>query len=177
MNKKVYDSILKDLGLKAQKYQSNPNHSWLAKSILEDEIPKIQNLKKLDRYPSNPFEIKNLGTKFKAKILKDELKNLFPKTKFRVKSDHYSGGSSINVFWEDGASSKKVQPVIKKYQTDLGSDPMTDYFNYDNYAFGQRSISEKRMSELKAKLKKEKNLPDWDLGPAVHQYTEDKDLY
>lgn len=37
-----------------------------------------------------------------AKQLRTELKREFPATKFRVRTDRFSGGESIDVHWRDG---------------------------------------------------------------------------
>ena len=66
-----------------------------------------------------------------AKEIRIKLKNQFPGIKFRVTSMNYSGGNSVDIEWEDGASSEMVNKIIGKYE--YGSfDGMTDSYNYDN---------------------------------------------
>ena len=66
-----------------------------------------------------------------AKNLKIELGRAFPKTKFYIKSQSYSGGDSIRVGWTDGPTQEEVEKVSSKYQE--GSfDGMEDIYNYDH---------------------------------------------
>lgn len=66
-----------------------------------------------------------------AKAIKAELKKLFPKTKFSVTSESYSGGDSVRISWIDGVTEERVHNIVKKYQA--GSfDGMTDSYTYDN---------------------------------------------
>ena len=65
-----------------------------------------------------------------AKAIRMELKQRWPLTKFSVRSESYSGGSSINVSWELGPTGKQVEHIANKYEE--GSfDGMTDSYNYD----------------------------------------------
>lgn len=54
-----------------------------------------------------------------AKLVRKALKEAFPKVKFSVRSDVYSGGASIDVSWTDGPIQKTVENSIKKFE---GSD-------------------------------------------------------
>ena len=66
-----------------------------------------------------------------AKCIKNDLKKLYPKTKFSVASKIYSGGSSVNVRWEGGPTRKEVERHVRKYE--YGTfDPMTDCYDYNN---------------------------------------------
>jgi len=82
-----------------------------------------------------------------AKILRVELKQTFPETKFSVRVERYSMGESINVFWTDGASSIKVDQLLFKYE-DISRDAMGEVLSGGNrYCQGHRTISE----EIRAK--------------------------
>jgi len=64
-------------------------------------------------------------------MIKKELKNIFPKTKFSVKSDNFANGSSVDVSWTDGPTTEQVNLIIKKYQ--YGHfDGMIDMYEYSN---------------------------------------------
>lgn len=66
-----------------------------------------------------------------AKEIRQELKQFFPGTKFKVTSDNYSGGNAVRVKWVDGPRSKEVEVVVGKYQ--YGHfDGMTDSYEYTN---------------------------------------------
>lgn len=60
-----------------------------------------------------------------AKLIRLALKETFPGTKFSVKSKKYSGGSSINIRWEDGPREIEVKP-IKDFFAGATFDGMTD---------------------------------------------------
>src|SRR5437660_1744541 len=52
-----------------------------------------------------------------AKLVRNVLKKAFPKVKFSVRSDTYSGGASIDVAWTDGPLSKEVERVAKQFES------------------------------------------------------------
>lgn len=60
-----------------------------------------------------------------AKFARRDLKRAFPGVKFSVRTDKYSGGSSIDVRWVDGPTSKQVDAVVQKYGG-AGFDGMID---------------------------------------------------
>lgn len=57
-----------------------------------------------------------ISTADTAKLIRKALKESFPGVKFSVRSSVYSGGSSINVGWIDGPTSKMVEAVAKNFQ-------------------------------------------------------------
>jgi hypothetical protein len=61
-----------------------------------------------------------------AKLVRAALKESFPGVKFSVKSSNYSGGASINIFYNDGPTYEQVKAVAGMFE---GSyfDGMTDY--------------------------------------------------
>lgn len=66
-----------------------------------------------------------------AKMIKQELKKLFPTIKFSVKSDSFSGGDSVDISWENGPTDDQVSDVTSKYQ--YGHfDGMTDSYDHSN---------------------------------------------
>lgn len=66
-----------------------------------------------------------------AKMIRKELKQAFPSTKFSVKSKTYAGGSSVDVSWENGPTQASVRLIVIKYQ--YGHfNPMTDCFEFTN---------------------------------------------
>jgi hypothetical protein len=91
-----------------------------------------------------------------AKNIRIELKRAFPSVAFRVKSERYSGGDSIRVYWIDGPQTKQVEAITGKYQA--GSfDGMTDSYNYSasawsdafgdaKYIFANREFSDKAIA-------------------------------
>ena len=84
-----------------------------------------------------------------AALIRKELKKEFPQTKFRVTSSGFSGGDSVSIHWQNGATTKQVQDITNKYQ--YGHfDGMTDSYEYSNnrkdipqtkYVMEQRTIT------------------------------------
>lgn len=94
-----------------------------------------------------------------AKNIRKELRKRFPGVTFRVRSESYSGGDSINVDWTDGPTREAVEKVTGKYQE--GSfDGMQDLYeyNHDNfwpgifggakYVFENRHLSEEALNAV-----------------------------
>lgn len=61
-------------------------------------------------------EIKRYTTKQTAKMIREALKTYFPGTKFSVRKEEYTGGSTINVRWVDGASEDSVARIVKYFE-------------------------------------------------------------
>lgn len=103
-----------------------------------------------------------------AKLIRKELKQKFPNTKFSVRSKSYSGGSSIDVSWTDGASITLVNKVIKKFEG-VRFDPMIDQKTYKrsiryegedvrfgtDYVFARREYSNEKYFKTVNKIVKE----------------------
>jgi len=51
-----------------------------------------------------------------SKNIKRELGEAFPGIKFSVRSDNYSGGCSIDIYWELGPTTDEVKKITDKYQ-------------------------------------------------------------
>lgn len=66
-----------------------------------------------------------------AKMIRAELKAAFPNIKFKVQSESYSMGNSVNVYWTDGVPAAEVNTIIKKYQ-EGHFDGMTDSYEFSN---------------------------------------------
>lgn len=149
---KIYDNVLKQVDKEIFKAESK-GWTYVKEKHLEVTKPKVNFLKQLGTFPRTPTDLKNVDVAIKSKILKAELKTKFPKIPFEVRTQRYSGGSSINVHWKDAVAPKVVEPIVKKYSTDLGSVPMEDYYSVDNYASASREITnfEDRLKKLKAK--------------------------
>lgn len=48
-----------------------------------------------------------------AKLVRSDLKEAFPNTTFSVRSDTYTGGRSIDVFYKNGPSERKVDGILE----------------------------------------------------------------
>lgn len=103
-----------------------------------------------------PVSVKGGALVAAAKNMRIELKAAFPGVKFSVKSERYSGGDSINVFWADGPNSCQVEAIIERYQG--GSfNGMEDIYEYKRnawrdafgeamYVFANRELSDKAIA-------------------------------
>lgn len=70
------------------------------------------------------------GYRLAAENIRRELKRRFPKVKFKVTSDSYSGGNSVDVRWTDGPTAKDVEAVADRHKG--GSfNGMEDIYEYD----------------------------------------------
>lgn len=91
-----------------------------------------------------------------AKMIRKELKEMFPNTKFSVTSKSYSGGNSVDATWIDGPASEMVEKITNKYQ--YGKfDGMIDSYEYSNvqsglpqvkFTFAIRDISNDILKEV-----------------------------
>ena len=74
-----------------------------------------------------------------AKVLRKELKQTFPETKFNVRIERYSLGESIDVFWAKGPEKSEVDKILSRYQ-DVAYDNFGDVLGGGNrYAQSNRS--------------------------------------
>jgi hypothetical protein len=64
-----------------------------------------------------------------AKEIRAALKASFPKTVFSVRTKRYSGGCSTDVSWTDGPTSKQVDPILHRFESQ-GFDGMIDLSYY-----------------------------------------------
>lgn len=97
-----------------------------------------------------------------AKLVRAKLKATYPTVKFSVKSERYAGGSSIDVSWVDGPTTKETEALIGMYHgatfdgmIDLKShhdttDPDTgELVHYGNdYIFCHRSYSKDALESI-----------------------------
>ncbi len=91
---------------------------------------KINNL---DGFPQDSSQLRGVGVKQKAPILKAHLSTIYPDNKFSVRIEYYSGGSSINVSITGGDAYPYGADKIGDLYKDSGStNSMVDYFDYDN---------------------------------------------
>lgn len=90
-----------------------------------------------------------------AKLIRQELKQAFPGTKFSVTSQSFSMGCSIDIRWDNGPTSKQVESITGKYE--YGHfDGMTDCYEISNrrndipqskYVMEQRTVTEEMQNE------------------------------
>lgn len=101
-----------------------------------------EKVKALEDWPVNSAQLRNVSVRYKVVILRAELAEKFPALKFSVRTEHFSGGSAINVHWKgkiEGSEEHKkalletAEKVVRKYSNAGDTDAMVDYFDYDNY--------------------------------------------
>lgn len=71
-----------------------------------------------------------------GKNIRAELKKHWPNTKFTVRYKSFAGGDEYLVSWEDGATMKEVESVVKKFQNSH-ADETGDYWDYDSSEFNE----------------------------------------
>lgn len=72
---------------------------------------------------------RRLSTAETAALLRKALKAAHPGVKFRVRSNSYAGGASIDIGWTDGPTTPQVEATAKLYQG-ASFDGMTDSTTY-----------------------------------------------
>ena len=105
---------------------------------------------------------KKSGHALGAANIRRELKRTWPAVKFKVRSESYTGGSSINVDWTDGPTDKQVKAIVSKYKKG-DFDGTEDIYNYSRcpfpelyggalYVFAQRRMSPEFKAEIAFEL-------------------------
>jgi len=83
------------------------------------------------RHPElvSPQETKGGSLVAAAKNLRTQLKKSFPRVKFSVTTERFSGGDALRVAWTDGPAVDRVSAIAGQYKA--GSfDGQTDVYNY-----------------------------------------------
>jgi hypothetical protein len=106
------------------------------------------------------------GAALTAKVIRQELKKVFPGVKFSVTSSIFSGGDSVHIRWTDGPESKLVDRITKKYQSFSGMDYSGDYATFKSvdreelkcegadYIIPSRDVSDARIAEIVEAMRK-----------------------
>jgi hypothetical protein len=96
--------------------------------------------------------------------IKKILKKAFPDIKFSVRSEGYSGGDNVNVYYTDGVPREEIEKLINHFQ-EGHFDGMIDMYEYSNvkkdipqtkYLFVSREMSEATKEKIKQQL-----IKDW----------------
>jgi len=106
-----------------------------------------------------------------AAAIRTELKNAFPGIKFRVTSESYTGGSSVDIYFTDGVKRERVERIVAKYT--MGNfNGMEDIFEYTNsrsdipqvkYIFVNREMSAETRDAIAAEFGiAPEQMNDWD---------------
>jgi len=116
--------------------------------------------------------------------IRKELKAKYPNCKFKVTTESYTGGSSVNVAWIDGVVDDVIDTIISKYK--YGSfDGMIDMYEYDKnhdssygdvkYAFTKRLYSKEAIKRGMEDLGIEAEISVSDYDNSAHMVTDDMD--
>jgi len=87
-----------------------------------------------------------------AKMVRNELKMMFPKQKFSVRKRNVG---AIDVAWVDGVATNKVKPILQKhewYQTDQATQEILQGGN--TFIFAERGYNQKTKDKVAKKIKK-----------------------
>lgn len=129
---------------------------------------------------ANPHLIPGQTCVVAAKNIRVELKKAFPKVKFSVKSESFSGGNAIRVSWTDGPTSAQVEEVADKYRAGR-FDGMTDCYDYEfsfwceafgdaKYISTRREVTNQLVERVLAALAEKYGAIDDEPCPTVEAY-------
>lgn len=66
-----------------------------------------------------------------AKLIRQELKKAYPQIKFKVTSEHYAGGNSVDIYYDDGVNKSKIDELVSKFMYgEFNSED--DSYSYNN---------------------------------------------
>ena len=71
---------------------------------------------------------RTIDTAEQAKMIRKDLKTVFPATPFKVTIRRYAGGSSVTVRWQDGPTTADVSRMVTSYYDGRGVADASDYW-------------------------------------------------
>lgn len=95
-----------------------------------------------------------------AAAIRTELKTAFPGIKFRVTSETYTGGSSVDIYFTDGVKSERIERIVEKYTMGVFNG-MEDIYEMSNrrddipqvkYIFVNREMSAETRAAIAAEF-------------------------
>lgn len=129
---------------------------------------------------ANPHLTPGQSCVIAAKNIRIELKKAFPKVKFSVRSESFSGGNAIRVSWVDGPTAAQVEEITSKYRAGR-FDGMTDCYDYEfsfwceafgdaKYISSSRTVSDELVERALCELKNKYGAIDGEACPTVEAY-------
>ena len=102
-----------------------------------------------------------------AQTIRKELKEKFPGVKFSVRSESFTGGNSIDIYYTNGVPEDEVRKLVNKYESGH-FDGMTDCYNYYSnrdyqtvkFVMVNRNITNDVREKTKIKIAKEYGIED-----------------
>lgn len=136
----IFGKVLGGLEEEIEMYLAKYGKEHRATQWLQEYHSTIADLK--GKFPSGAEQLKGVDVRYKAKILKAELKSIFPDQRFSVRINRFSGGSAIHVGWEESPmlpeDEEQYHLIIEKYCYEYpDSNALMDYCHVDNFASGQ----------------------------------------
>ena len=119
--KKAIDKVMPEV---ERRFNDNDDYDRKRRELIQN----------LDGYPQHSSQLRSVGVKIKAPILRAHLSDVYPDAKWSVRTEYYSGGSSISAGWKGGGGYPYGADSIRQIYSDRGAtDSMVDYFDTDNY--------------------------------------------
>lgn len=109
-----------------------------------------------------------------TKKLRSELKTAFKNCKFSVTINKYSMGQSINISWDNGASSADVEALINRVEEDYKAQKIEIRNERSTFIFTHRKVTNENKEAVKLSVLKElfdtpiEGLEDWDFSRMVN---------
>lgn len=117
----------------------------ITESSSKMDVDKL-NLNRNDHYKKTKREMSSQAKT--AKAIRNDLKEKFPKTKFKVKSSSFAGGDAVDIDWIDGVTEDQVKKIVDKYQygnfngmNDLYENSNVQNFSQVKYVMTHREYS------------------------------------
>ena len=136
----IFGRVIGSLEEEIEEYLAKYGEKHSATKRLIEYRSKIAGLE--GYFPSVAEALKGVDVKYKAKIMRAELRSIFPDQKFSVRINRFSGGSSIHVTWEKrpmlSDDEEQYHKIIENYCYEYpDSNPLMDYTHVDNFTHGQ----------------------------------------
>lgn len=92
--------------------------------------------------PPMTFKSRWLSPKETARLVREQVKAMFPGIRFSVAKEEYSGGASILVKWTDGPTQEAVETSCQRYQNSWfdGMDDSRHYVDHTLMAWPDGSV-------------------------------------
>ena len=109
-----------------------------------------------------------------AKLIRKELKGVFPNQKFSVRNRGGSMSDAIHVSWMDGVALDPVRTKVRKFSRVDHDDVTGEILGGGNtFVFAEREVSEANKKKIEAKIRKQSGFSsafsDWERERIIQQ--------